>query len=300
MVSPRFGLQVFYNQNLISSFKFKNKIANVFFQINNLYFLTTELRKLHKREFGDLDIIGILLSVFTISMILCGLVLAPLAMIFKIDPIFIIAEAYFPIVIKYTWTNLLMFLVRYTWQQWCTLEASRLGIIICVSIITLNNSYLKIVHILQQKLLGNRLMFLYNYMHCVNQIGQETGARIMGILMAFGFFLLVICNSVLVCCWNTLPMAIYFLILTFNMNLIVVLSQTLPLVVNVRNISLGMIKSWKHALYTIRGPRSYWIKKVRAQRPVTVYYAMSKFEQNTKRNYYAKIFECTVNISLFF
>lgn len=77
-----------------------------------------------------------------------------------------------------------------------------------------------------------------------------------------------------------------------------VVFKTLPKLVSCDAISSTMIRFWKKAIYKMPGLKAYWVKLIQAQRPVAVYYALTKIEQQTKGNYYAAIMNHTITVIL--
>ncbi len=246
------------------------------------------------------DQTGILVSIFTTSTIILGIVFAPLGVYLELDPIYLIVETNFPYLLTNWWTKWTLICFRYIWHQWCTLEVSRLSLITCVPLIFISNSYLNIVHSLQKKSFGNRVIESYTHFRCVHQIGLETGACIIGIQMSFGFLILVICNGVIIRGWHIFPATFYFFIVALDINVTFIVFQTLPVAIIVWNICSGMIVSWKRSTCKISENRLYWRKALRAQPPVAFHYATAKFDADTKRNYYANIFESTINLILLY
>ncbi len=61
-----------------------------------------------------------------------------------------------------------------------------------------------------------------------------------------------------------------------------------------------MINNWRQSIHKMPGLKAYWVKVVNAQRTVAVYYALTKFDQQTKRHYYATILDQTIDALLLF
>ncbi len=175
-----------------------------------------------------------------------------------IGPVLILESRFSNIFIN-NFAKWFIFMIRFIWFQWCTLEASRICTIGIIPLVVLDISYLKVMLRLQKKSLSNRLIFLYNIVHCVNQIGQSTFAYISGALMCTGFILLVACNSIIVCGWNALPTLIYFFVVSADVDTYLIMSQTIPMSINVRNICIKMMRSWSHDVYRIHGCSPYWV-----------------------------------------
>lgn len=161
------------------------------------------------------------------------------------------------------------------------------------------NSYLEIISFFLKVPLCPRLLLWYNNLHCVNQIGQTTLATLSGILMAFGLGIIVVFNSLLIVGWNLLPLTVYLLMAALCVVMYFCLFQTLPIVVRCHDRCNRLIQCWKQNVYKKkRFSRLYSLKVIASQRNVAVYYAVTKFEMDTKRNYYSSILLYTINVIL--
>lgn len=225
---------------------------------------------------------------------------APFSIYVEIDPLYLILESHCPYVFQNLLLKIMTFIVRFVWLHWCMLEGTRTSALISVTLMTACNMYLNIVVRLRKKCLGIKLINLYNQFHCINQIGQAPVSKVAGLLMSAGVLLLVIVNYVIICKWSALPAGLYFLIANLGFILYCVMLQTVPLLVNCDAMCTDMIDSWKKCISKMKGFKMYWVKVVKAQRPVSVYYALTKFEQQTRRNYYSAVLDHTINALLLF
>lgn len=196
------------------------------------------------------------------------------------------------------YTKSLIFIFRYVWQQWCTLEATRIYWTILVASITVCNCFLQIVMKFSKMSLGYQLLLLYQQLLCFYQISQLFVAIVAGKLMGIGIILLVICNALIISGWNILPAGFYFL--TVGLGLVVgfCICQTLPIVIKCNELCVSMLGKWKRNIRRMPCFKLYWYKLVRAQRPVSINYGLTKFEKETKRNYYSVILEYTMDVLL--
>ncbi len=241
---------------------------------------------------------GIVVGLLTILLILIGIGFGPLAVFFEWDPLFVVIRAHCPTLLQNNYAKLFAFIVRYVLQQWGTLEASRIYWTILVAVMTLSNSYLQIVLILVRKSLGSKLILLYHQLHCINQVIQSVGALIAGILMSIGIILMVICNALVVSGWNILPAGFYFLTVGLSLVVSFCISQTIAVVIKCNELCIAMLGNWQRTILRIPCFKTYWIKVIRAQRLVAVYYGLTKFEKETKRNYYSAILNYTIDVLL--
>lgn len=184
--------------------------------------------------------------------------------------------------------------------QWSILEGTRFYTINLVTITTFCNSYLNIASHLQRKSFGDKLISLYNQFRYINQIGQAEVANISGVLMGFGVFLFVVLNYVSICELNRLPAELYFVNIGFAVVAYCVVFQTLTKLVNRDAICSRIITSWRQTIHKMPGYKAYWVRIVRSQRPVAVYYALTKFDKETERHYHATILDQVIDALLLF
>ncbi len=232
--------------------------------------------------------------------VLIGTITAPIGVYFELDPIFVLLNKFCPDFLQNDAYKCIAFFHRCIWLQWCALEASRIYVLLFLPVLATCNSYVTSFIDLHAKPFGNEVIHLYNICHCVYQIGKDTISLIAGLIMALGIMLLVELNSLLICCYYTLPIEVYLLIVCFAAAAYFVLFQTLPLIIKCDYFCTTLINAWKFKIYDVRGCQLFWVKKVKAQRPVSVYYALTKFEQSTKRNVYSTILDSTINVVLLF
>lgn len=76
------------------------------------------------------------------------------------------------------------------------------------------------------------------------------------------------------------------------------MDQTLPLASECNERSERLLKGWRNNLLQVKTDRVYWIKMLNSERSVALYYAMTKFEKETRTNYHFQIIDCTVNVLL--
>lgn len=141
-----------------------------------------------------------------------GCSFGPLAVFLESDPFFLILQAHFPNLFDNMSLKILILLFRVVWQTWCTLEATRIFVIILVLTMTVCKSKMEMISIFLKIPLCPKLLLWYNTLHCGNQMGQITFATLAGVLMTLGLNLLVICNSLLIVGWDMLPICVYLLI----------------------------------------------------------------------------------------
>ncbi len=248
---------------------------------------------------GRFDVCGTCVALFAICLIFIGITWAPLAVYLEWDPIFLVLNNHFPRIFEQRWSAIILLAIRYCWTQWCVLQGSRLYILVLIPIMIIGNSYVAIVLHLQKHALGNSVINLYNMLHCTNEIGQDTFAKLIGLLMSCGIILLVTLNSVMITSWTLLPSGIYFLCVNIAVVVYFAIFQTIPVLIKSNELCLDILKSWSRSINKMRGFRLYWAKKVRAQRPVAFHYGFTKFEQSTKQNYYSTIIDKTISVVLF-
>ncbi len=238
------------------------------------------------------------MALFAIIVGFVGITWAPLAVYIEWDPIFVVLNNHFPNVFQDKLAKITILAFRYFLTHWCILEGTRLYMLVLIPVIIVGNSYLAIVSQLGKMELGNKVIVLYSALHCTNQIGQQTYATILGLLMGAGVMLLVTLNYVLISSWSLLPIGVYALCVNMAILAYSLMSQIIPIVVKSNEHCVDILNSWQHSIYQRHGCSRYWTKKVRAQRPVAFHYCYTKFDRSTKRNFYSEIVGKTISLVL--
>lgn len=76
--------------------------------------------------------------------------------------------------------------------------------------------------------------------------------------------------------------------------------ETVPLAIKCDSTSRDIIRIWKFQvhMYSVSSERNYLKRRVRAQQPVAIHYAQTKYEKDTQVNYYFSIVNYTINVLL--
>ncbi len=208
--------------------------------------------------------------------------------------------AYFSSTSSYWIPEYLIYALAYILTQWCTLEATRIYIALCIPTMTICNIYLRTLKVIGSSELNIRTLLLYTQLHCINQIGMRVIAKIAGAFMGVGFLLFVIGNWIILKGWNILPVQVYVLIFGIVVIAYFVLVQTIPLAISCNEFCKGIINRWETGLSSPNRHLRYWKRKVRAQQAISFYYALTRFERNTQVNYYSAIVSYTTNALMLF
>ncbi len=213
------------------------------------------------------------------------------------DPLNQLIQFYVPQVLEYWCAKLFLIILRISWIQWVSLEASRTYLFICIPTMTVCSIYLRILAVFEKRVLNDRTLHLYRMLYCINQISVHIVATVAGTLMGFGFFIFVIGHWILLKCWNTIPLEVYLLATGIIIVTYFILLQTVPLAAKVNEKSTNIIQSWKQ---NENFYRKYWRRQVWATQPVAFHYAFTKFEKATTINYYCTIVNYTINVLLLY
>ncbi len=119
-----------------------------------------------------------------------------------------------------------------------------------------------------------------------------------GTFLGVGYIIFLVGNWVLLSGFDKLPFELCMAVAGITLVAYLVLFQTLPLVVRINKESNQILNNWKLSVGSTSGGLMYWKRELKAQQPVWVYYAQTKFEKATKINYYSNIAECTINVLL--
>lgn len=198
--------------------------------------------------------------------------------------------------------NLFSFILRCFVAQWVGFEFVRINVLIFFSLMLLVNIDIHLVGTLFSKPLNSKTLMLYAELHVINQCGMDILRVVCGSLLASGFFVYVFSNWVLIVGWKFLPVNIYLFIVGLLTIGYFVLIETLPLAIKCNEDTKRLISKWERLIikyYDKGGKNQHWHRICKSLRPIAIYYCMTKFDRETKRNYYANIFNNTINILLF-
>lgn len=192
----------------------------------------------------ECDLNGIFVGLLILLLFLIGSGFGPLAVLLEFDPFFLLLKSYFPKLFENVLLKISTYIFRFVWQTWCTLEATRVFVIILVPMMTICNSNLEMISTFRKIPLCPRLLLWYNYntFHCVNQMGQTTFSTLAGVLMTLGLNLLVICNALLIVGWDILPLGVFLLIAALCVVVYFCIFETLPIIVKQHNLCNCMIQ----------------------------------------------------------
>lgn len=233
----------------------------------------------------------------TILNMLMGALLTPFALLAGEDPINIIVRTLWPSMSSYYFPiYVVQQLLTYMATQWCVLESCRVYSSTLLPIIIMFHVYLNCLENISKRCLTENTLHLYDQLYCINQIGLEFVRVIAGLLMSIGFLLVVVCNVVVIKFWDTLPFVVYALIVVTMLTTYFVILQTLPFIICSNERSKAVLSNWRNDALVKRSRVRYWLKVLKSRRSISFHYATTKFEKETKANYYSCIFNYTVDL----
>lgn len=273
-----------------------NKLRHASIMLCTFVFL--EISVFQRNE--SIDINGLMVNTLTLILILAGILLAPPTVVLGLDQISQIILTHFSSILRFQIIKFIIYVLIYTLTQWCTLEATRIYITLCISTMTICTIYLRSLKILQTRGFNMRTLLLYHQVHCINQIGMRVIGKIAGAFMAVGFILFVLGNRIILLGCNLLPIGIYVIIYSIIVSAYFVVVQTIPIAIACNEFCKGLVSKWKTSVLEHRREVKYWIKKLSAQQLISFYYALTKFERDTQVNYYFAIVNYTTNALIMF
>lgn len=169
-----------------------------------------------------------------------------------------------------------------------------------VPVMTLCNILLFILGTIRKRKLNMDNILLYHELYCINQVAVSPISVVTGELMSFGLVIFVFGNWMVVSVWDLVSVEIYLI----NVGVVViayfVLFQTIHMAIQVNEVSIEIIREWKiKSRMCFRGGL-YLKKMIPSLRPVAFYYGLTKFEKDTKVNYYSNIVDNTINVLMLF
>ncbi len=249
-----------------------------------------------------IDICGLFASALTAILLSLGVFLAPCAILGGLDPFTQTMNVYCANFINKPLFKYIGYFICYVLTQWCTLEATRIYIMILVPIVTLCHLYILHLNLIRQRPLTNATLLLYEELNCVNQIGCNVIALIAGSLMGIGFIIFVFVNWIILKGLGIVPIELYVMIVLMAITSYSVISQSVPLAIKCYTSSSSMICMWSFKVLgcSTVAEKRYWRRRVTAQQPVALHYAQTKFEKDTQLNFYSNIVNHTINALILF
>lgn len=248
------------------------------------------------------DVFGLLLISLAITLLFVGVFIAPIGVVAGLDPFTQTMNIYFIRFLSNSYFKLAGYLICYIVTQWCTLEATRIYILILVPFLSMFYLFVCQLDLLKKRpiIKIKTTLLLYEGLNCINQIGSNVIARIAGSLMSIAFFILVFINWILLKGWNLVPVPLYIMICFIAVIIYTVIFQSIPLEIKCNTASIDIIQRWifQVSMFSPSSERNYLRRRVRAQQPVAIHYAQTKFEKDTQVNYYVSIVNYTINVLL--
>lgn len=242
---------------------------------------------------------GLLEFSITIILIILGICFAPFTVFIEVDTFSIFLNTKGLLVASDRFLlHVLQKLVVYVMIQWCTLESTRIYISLLLPLLGIFSIYVACLKNLYDRALSQNVIALYRQLYCINQVGFIIIRYLTGTLMGFGLLLAVCCNRIVLVGWNTFPISIYFSCLGFLAITYFVIALAVPYAICSNEESECLLKRWRNQVQFKYATRLCLKKQVWSLRPVAIYYADTKFERDTKVNYYFNIVSYTVNLLL--
>ncbi len=148
--------------------------------------------------------------------------------------------------------------------------------------------------------LTRHTILLHNQLHCINHMVIDICKGFNAMILGFSFVCSVLTNWIVISGWEFFGIEIYALCIFGGIVIYILIILSLEWLCKLDELSRDVIHGWKVNLHWQRDSHEYFVKLVRAQQPVTQYYAMSKFDKETKSNYFQSIVNYTVNAVLLY
>lgn len=208
-------------------------------------------------------------------------------------------------------TNWLKLSLRILTLLFNVLEACRtlaLYNLMVLSMFTILLSKIKIVC----GMIPNDIAFTrYSELQYIYHIGYAATKKCAGLSMLTAFIVEISALSIVFAGYGKLPLYLYGAMCLFAMVTLYVSSVIIPIAVECNESTTDILKVlwvrrgmvyWKEKLKTNDFARKIlfkiWRKGLRAKMPITIYYGNSKFDQETKTNFYINILDNTINLIL--
>lgn len=242
---------------------------------------------------------GLGVFVLTATMLISGTLTGPFGVLVGYDPFSVFFRTHFPTFSK---TSPGLFIAIQTINlfslQWNTLESSRIYLTLGIPIMLVCSMYLGCISKIQKMSLHPASLIIYHQLHCINQVIIFVMRNVVGVCLGIGLPFLALGNWIVLKGWNEYPTNLYFVVLGLLLAAYFFLFQTLPLAIQCDEQSRDLCRKWQIMLTDKKDKIQYWSKVLRAQRCVSIYYALTKLDLDTKSNYYSSILDYTINLLL--
>ncbi len=218
----------------------------------------------------------------------------------NIDPVYKLCRIYCPFLLADVYSKYTLALIRFIVIQHLATECSRIILMINVPFLTMLKTFIDILYILRGRQLSRQTILLYNQLHCINHMVIDICKGFNAMVLGFAFVCIVLTNWVAICGWELFRLEIYAVCSFIGIGMYFFIIFSLQWLCKLDEFSREVIHCWK--INTHRQPDSlrYFVRVVRAQQPVAQYYAMTKFDKETKSNYFDNIVNYTVNAILLY
>lgn len=227
-----------------------------------------------------------------------GVFRASFGVIADLDPFTQTMNVYCTRFVRNVYYKYTCYLICYMVTQWCTLEASRIFILILVPLLSMFNLFLCHLNIIRKRPIVKTTLLLYEGLNCINQIGSNVIARISASNMGIAFIILVFINWIILKGWSLVPVEIYVMLFCLAILSYAFIFQTIPLAIKCDSTSTEIIRTWSFQVHSASSERSYLKRRVKAQQPVAIHYAQTKYEKDSQVHYYVSIVNYSINFLL--
>ncbi len=119
-------------------------------------------------------------------------------------------------------------------------------------------------------------------------------------MLGFAFVCSVLTNWIVICGWELFGIEIYAACTFAGIGMYCLVTISLQWLCKLDKLSREVIHGWKYNVHKQAESLKYFVKLIRAQKPVSQFYAMTKFDKDTQSNYFDNIVNYTVNAILLY
>ncbi len=247
------------------------------------------------------DFLGLIVNFMTWSMLLASYFWAPMCILTNIDPVYQLLRIHYPHLFEDNYVVVILTLVRFIVIQHMAHEGIRLFLTITIPLLTILKTFMDIVYFLSFRPLNRQTILLYNQLHfiCIPPMIIDISKVFAGLLLGFGFVIIVSLNWIIIRGWKLVEIEIYIVCVFLNVALCSAVVLALPWACKLDEYSKKVIHEWKvnaHKQHDLK----YWLRLIKAQWPVALHYGMTKFDKETKRRYFHNIVNYTANAVLLY
>lgn len=247
------------------------------------------------------------------NLIFVGVFWAPFGCYYNFDPgYFFLDYIFYPMENQSKALHRAAFIIRYLATHWSCLEATRSCAMILITLMAHTNALINCIRSISRIPVSGLTFKAYAKLQYLAKIGHDPIRYETGTLMTAGFVLCIVGNWLSLYGWEYIRFEVNLSMVLLTLVVYFVIHETLPYAIRCHEDSKRMISTWNNKFMERRklllwknansGVLSLreWRKLCKAQKPITIFWCCTKYQKETKVNFYSNIVNYTFNMLLGF